>query len=76
MENEQPEVLSVEVTRVVEKLLERQSSNEKRIADLEELTRHLAGGLHLCKEALLGQQAVLEAKDGYVPPEPGKASSN
>jgi hypothetical protein len=73
---EVPETISVRVTAVIERLIERQTGIEARIAALEDLTRHLAGALHMCKEALLGQQRVLEAQSDYKPPDPRKASSN
>ena len=75
-EIEVPETVSVAVSEVIERLIERQDGAEARVKALEELVGYLAGGLHLCREALEGQQRVLEARDGFVAPNPKKASEN
>jgi hypothetical protein len=75
-ENEQPEVVSLEVTKVIERLVERQTELEGKVAALELLGRLQAGGLELLKAAVDKHQRVSEVQTGYEPPDPRKAPSN
>jgi len=86
MENEneqQPEVLSVEVTRVVETLLERQTALEAKgialeakVAALEHFGNLQQLGLEKLSALVDAHQRLFEAQVGYVPPDPAKAASN